>query len=172
MRRKMLMMIFAIVGATFLFTPLAAAGDDEEPDKAKKAEQKAQNDKAKKKAKKAKKKTRANTASSASNSAVSINDAKTTTKVEDREAVDTSSSFSAGDKVTVWLSVKNPKQERKVNLVFYRNDAEAGNIELDVGKSYRWRTWARRTVGSAGDWKVDVQDEDGNSLETLEFTVK
>lgn len=177
MRRKMLMMIFAIAGATFLFTPLAAAGDDEEPDKAKKAQKKtdkkAQNDKAKKKAKKAqKKKTRANSASSASNSAVSINDAKTTTTVEDREAVDTSSSFSAGDKVTVWLSVKNPEQERKVNLVFYRNDAEAGNIELDVGKSYRWRTWGRRTVGSAGDWKVDVQDEEGNSLETLEFTVK
>ncbi|MFP4599177.1 MAG: DUF2914 domain-containing protein [Persicimonas sp.] len=170
------MMIFAIIGATFLFTPLAAAGDDEEPNKAKKAKKankKAQNDNTKQKAKKAqKKKARANTASSASNSAVSVIDAKTTTDVEDREAVDKSSSFSTGDKVTVWLAMKNPKQERKVNLVFFRNDAEAGTIELDVGKSYRWRTWGRRTVGSAGDWKVDVQDEDGNNLETLEFTVK
>ena len=169
MGRKLIMVVVVMTGAMFLFAPLAAAGDDQEPEKAKKADQKAKK-KAKEKAKK--KKAKRTTRADANSSAMAVNDAKTTTEVKDREAVDTSTSFNKGDKVTVWLSVKNPTEPNKVKLVFFRNDAKAGTIELDVGKSYRWRTWARRTVGSAGDWKVDVRDDDGNSLKTLEFTVK
>jgi Ni/Co efflux regulator RcnB len=168
MRRKLMMTMITIAGAMLLFTPLAAAQADQKTDKSKQGQQEAKKQKAEAKAKKT---VRASSSSASSDSAVSIIDAKTTTDVEEREAVGTSSSFNKGDKVTVWLAVKNPEQAQKVNLVFFRNDAEAGTIELDVGKSYRWRTWGRRTVGSAGDWKVDVQDEDGTSLKTLEFTV-
>jgi hypothetical protein len=185
----MMTTMIVIAGAMLLFTPLGLAqsgnAQNNKAQNNKAQNNKAQNDKAQndKAADKAKQKTqkkvkkkkvkqaRANTASSTSESSMSVIEAKTATAVEDREVTSPSDSFSTGDKVTVWLSVKNPEEAGKVNLIFFRNDAKAGTMELNVGKSYRWRTWARRTVGSAGDWKVDVRDEDGTSLKTLEFKV-
>jgi hypothetical protein len=166
MRQKVTMMLFVIAGAIFLFTPFAAA-EDVPSEKAKQSQKTSQKKKAVKKKKKV-----ASTTSSASNASMSVVDAKTATKVEDRDPVDTSDSFNTGDKVTVWLAVKNQGEPQNVEVVFSRDGTESGTIEVEVGKSMRWRTWVRRTVGAAGDWKADVRDSDGNSLKTLEFTVK
>lgn len=165
-------MLCVVAGAMLLFAPFVAA-QDKPADKAEQSQKKAQKDNAKKKTElKKKKKAATPRASSASNASISVVDAKTTTKVEDRDPVDTSDSFNAGDKVTVWLAVKNLGEPHNVEVVFSRDGTESGTIEVEVGKSARWRTWVRRTVGAAGDWKADVQDSDGNSLKTLEFTVK
>ena len=109
--------------------------------------------------------------SGASNSDMKIVDAKAAGGVKEREPVDVSESFSVDDKVTIWMAVRNPKGKSKVKVVWFKDDVELNTVDINVGKSWRWRTWARRTVPRTGDWKVEIRDEDGNTLETVEFAV-
>ena len=91
--------------------------------------------------------------------------------VEDREPVDVTSSFSKGDEVTVWMAVRNPESSSNVTLVWKAGDAEISKMDLNVGKSWRWRTWGRIKVLHTGDWSVEIQGPDGKTLETVEFSV-
>jgi hypothetical protein len=144
------------------------------------AKKEAKTTKKTKKTKKAKKKTKARKVKkdrtpkkrrAASNSGISIVDAKTTSEVKEREPIGASTSFSKGSPVTVWMAVRNPEGPSTVKLVYMKDDKEVATTDVDVGKSWRWRTWATRTISAPGSWKVEIRDEDGASLKTLEFTV-
>ena len=45
-------------------------------------------------------------------------------------------------------------------------------VALQVGGS-PWRTWSRKTIPEAwaGDWRIEIRDEQGNLLDTVSFTV-
>jgi hypothetical protein len=51
-----------------------------------------------------------------------------------------------------------------------------GDMEFPVAQAIGgspWRTWTSKTIPAewAGDWRVEIRDEDGDVLETLRFTV-
>lgn len=99
-------------------------------------------------------------------------DAKTAAGgVKDREPQDVTSSFSKGDKVTVWMAVQNPEEKQTVKLVWKRDGAKAASLDLDVGKSWKWRTWGRIKATQPGDWTAEIKGPDGETLKTVEFTV-
>lgn len=101
-----------------------------------------------------------------------IKDAKAASDgVEDREPQGVTSSFSKGDQVTVWMAVQNPEKKQTLELVWKRDGAKAGSVDLDVGKSWKWRTWGRITVNNPGDWTAEIKGPDGETLETVEFSV-
>lgn len=97
-------------------------------------------------------------------------EAKAAGGVTDREAVDESSSFSAGDQVTIWAAIRNTESPGDIKMVWFANDKEVATIDIEVGQSWRWRTWSKSKVW-AGDWKVEIQDGSGTVLETVEFSV-
>lgn len=58
-----------------------------------------------------------------------------------------------------------------IKHVWYRNGEKAAEYELPV-KGKRWRTYSKKTVekgASAGDWRVEVHDDEGNVLKTVTF---
>lgn len=101
-----------------------------------------------------------------------LNEIKTATDVEDREATGESESFDKEDKVLIWMSFKNPEGEKQAKLVWKYDGNEVDEMDIDVGKSYRWRTWAKRMVTQEGDWEVEVRDQDDNKLDSVAFTVR
>lgn len=99
-------------------------------------------------------------------------DAKTCSDVKEREPVEAGDTFGTGDKVTVWMAVRNPDSPTNVEAVWKRGDREVHSYELKVGKSWRWRTWAHIEPDSAGDWSVEIQTSEGDTLESVDFTVE
>lgn len=58
-----------------------------------------------------------------------------------------------------------------ITHVWYRNGEKAATYELPV-KGKRWRTYSKKTVEkgtSAGDWRVEAIDSEGNVLQTVTF---
>ena len=108
---------------------------------------------------------------SASNGTIELLEAKTAAGVEDREAVDEGDSFSVGDSVTVWMAFRNPENAQEVEVAWKAGDAEVHTFSLNVGESWRWRTWASLAVSRAGDWTVEIRDSNGTTLDTVSFTV-
>ncbi len=111
------------------------------------------------------------TTSASASGDLAVVDAKAAKGVEDREAVDATDSFSTGDTVTIWMAFRNPSAESAAEVVWRAGDAEVHTFSMDIGKSYRWRTWAQLKVSRTGDWNVEIRDSSGNTLETVSFTV-
>lgn len=110
-------------------------------------------------------------ASSTTSGDIQLLEAKTAADVEDREAVNVGDSFNTGDSVTVWMAFRNPNQAQDVDVVWKAGDAEVHTFSLNIGESWRWRTWAKLTVARSGDWTVEIRDGDGNTLDTVSFSV-
>ncbi len=100
------------------------------------------------------------------------------TEVQKRQLIGESESFIAGKgRVFVHLTVASAAAE-SVTLVWKRTrtgavSREVWRISMKVGKSPRWRTWARRTMreGDIGEWEVEVLDAVGASLGSTQFSV-
>jgi hypothetical protein len=59
-----------------------------------------------------------------------------------------------------------------IKQVWYLNDKVVGTYELPV-RGAHWRTNSRKSVkkGLSGEWRCDVQDEDGTVLKSVSFTM-
>jgi len=110
-------------------------------------------------------------ASAAGAGGLQVVEAKAAGGVTEREAVDESSTFSAGDQVTIWAAIRNTESAGDIKMVWFANDKEVTTVDIEIGQSWRWRTWSKSKVW-AGDWKVEIQDGSGTVLETVEFSVK
>lgn len=67
---------------------------------------------------------------------------------------------------------KDMEEEVAIKHVWYKNDQVAAEYELPV-KGKRWRTYSRKLIekGANGDWRVEVVDEEGNILKSLNFRI-
>ena len=104
-------------------------------------------------------------------SELSVNDAQTALGVEERQPVDAKDTFEVGDKVVLWMSVKNGGEETQITVVWKRDGSSIWETTLKVGRSQGWKTWARKTIRTAGSYSVDIQDPNGETLKTVSFTV-
>jgi Protein of unknown function (DUF2914) len=60
--------------------------------------------------------------------------------------------------------------ETAIRHVWYRDNVKVGEYELPV-KGKNWRTFSKKTIekGWAGDWRVEVFDDEGHLLKTVTF---
>ncbi len=91
-----------------------------------------------------------------------------TTDVKNKEPVDTLVAAEAGKRVWAHLRLRNRgDQPRKIRLQFRVNDDKRTMIDLQVEKSWSFRTWAYNTL-LAGDTKgtvgLEVTDDTGAVL--------
>lgn len=94
--------------------------------------------------------------------------------VENRQPVGIAATFPATqEKVYCYLEFKNVAKDTKITYVFTLGQNEMGRATQDVKKSWRWRTWASKSLGGMkGDWKVDILDESGAVIKSGTFKVQ
>jgi hypothetical protein len=83
--------------------------------------------------------------------------------------------FEAGTgSVWAFLSVRNRDNPTHVTVVWKHKGRVRSKINLRVGVSKGWRTWARRRLmkRDAGPWQVDVLAANGAVLKTMRFKVQ
>jgi len=96
--------------------------------------------------------------------------------VEGREPQGADTVFAADEKrLFAFVEVDNPEHapgDLKVTFVAPNGEAQPP-IELAVGDTPRWRTWAfTRRAHAPGTWKAIVRDERGRVLASTEFDVR
>ncbi len=91
-----------------------------------------------------------------------------TTRVEHGEPIDRPQGFARRAKVGYHIRVRNTGEPRTITFEWTIGRDPFITQTLDVGTSWRWRTWAYgRAAGAIGDpIQVRVRDEDGNVLRT------
>ncbi len=108
------------------------------------------------------------------NSEISILKSAACTEIENYEPVDPDTYFDMYEgKVWVYTKVEMPKgQKGKIQHVYYLGDKKIQTIELDVkGPTFRTRSYKTMTENLCGDWKVEILSENGQLLDTVEFSV-
>jgi hypothetical protein len=96
-------------------------------------------------------------------------EAKLGKRIVDRTIADETTAFALGDKAFLWLKVEDAAGEA-LTVTWKVND-QAYPATLTIGGS-PWRTWANKTLHSAGDWTVTVTDAAGATLSETSLTVK
>jgi hypothetical protein len=95
----------------------------------------------------------------------------TATSVENREPVGDKTEFEAAvGKVSCWTKVVAKTTPATIKHVWYLGDKKVFEQALEL-KNPTSRTWSTKAV-KAGKWKVEVTDEGGAVLSSVEFTVK
>jgi len=95
------------------------------------------------------------------------------TGVEERQPVEANTEFTNDvGRVYCFSKIVGVTEATPVFHVFYHNDVQMAKIELTV-KGTPWRTWSYKTIleNWLGDWKVEVQDADGNVLKSAPFKI-
>lgn len=93
--------------------------------------------------------------------------------VEEREPVGESVFFRPDvGQILCWSKIVGASDETVIYHVWRHGPTERAKVELPV-RSSAWRTWSTKKIlpSWTGDWEVEVQDADGNVLETLSFTI-
>jgi|WetSurMetagenome_2_1015567.scaffolds.fasta_scaffold160088_3 hypothetical protein len=95
----------------------------------------------------------------------------TATRVEQREPVGESKEFEAtAGKVFCWTKIKAQTPPAQIKHVWYAAGKLVFSQTLDL-KNPSNRTWSWKNI-HPGDWKVEVTDEGGTVLSSIEFKVK
>jgi hypothetical protein len=94
--------------------------------------------------------------------------------ISDREPVDSDTVFPSDiERVFCFTKIEGATAPAKVIHIWKYNDKEMASVELSVGSS-SWRTWSSKRILSSwtGQWMVEIQNEAGKTLKTLEFEIK
>jgi len=96
--------------------------------------------------------------------------AQFTTAIEDREPVDQLTQV--GDeleRVYFYTEIHN-RADTSITHRWSHDGKLASDVKLDIGAD-RWRTWSSKGMdpSRAGEWTVDVLDEDGRVLGSWQF---
>jgi hypothetical protein len=108
-------------------------------------------------------------------SLLSINAIQIAKDIQNREPVEPGQTFSKDvRKLVCFVSIKNSGEPRMIEFRWLFQGKVVNVTEIEVGKSSRWRTWARKNILSTqvGSWSCEVHEKDsGDLLQKAEFTV-
>jgi hypothetical protein len=93
--------------------------------------------------------------------------------IVDREPVGAGDSFSVSmGKLFCFTKIVGAETDVDITHAWYFGDTERARITLTV-KSSNWRTYSSKILQAheVGAWHVDVLDESGNVLDTVDFEV-
>ena len=107
-------------------------------------------------------------------SAIKVENIAVCTSVENRQPMGTDSVFSADvGKLYCFTKLSSEKDSTEISHVWYYKDKEMAKINLPV-KAKTWRTWSAKTIIPAwkGNWRVEIQDPEGNVISDISFRIK
>ncbi len=80
--------------------------------------------------------------------------------------------FADGSEVFCFTRIDNPGGGRRIiRHDWFHEGTRKSSVKLEV-KAASWRTWSNRPVYGVGAWRVDIVDEAGRVMKSLDFTVK
>ncbi len=103
-----------------------------------------------------------------------VEDAAIATEVTDLTPQGVSDSFPPTvSKLYAFTRIVGAEGETTVKHLWFYQDRLMAEVELPV-RSPSWRTYSSKNIlpSWTGNWRVDITDEAGNLLKSLEFTVE
>lgn len=96
------------------------------------------------------------------------------TGVEDREPVGAAEIFpETTETVYCFLEATEIAEDTEVSFVWFHGEKEMHTFSLPLKMGPRWRTYASKTLGGLkGDWKVEIKDASGATLQEVKFKVE
>jgi len=94
--------------------------------------------------------------------------------VADRMPQDSGETFPADvGQLCCFCKIAGASEATTITHVWKKGEMQMAAVELNVGGS-PWRTWSSKTIdpGWTGAWTVEIQDAQGNVLQTLNFVVE
>ena len=78
------------------------------------------------------------------------------------------------DSLYCYTRIQNPGQKREVKHIWYFKDQMMTQVRYNVRKSNIYRSWTKKTIlpNQIGDWRVDIQDNNGTIIGTKSFKIK
>lgn len=89
--------------------------------------------------------------------------------IKDREPQEEVSTIKVGDVVVGWMQIQSA-EDTSVTHRWIREGQTISDVSLPVKTSGSYRAWSRKTIGSAGSWKWQILDANGNVLKEVAFT--
>ena len=95
------------------------------------------------------------------------------TGVEDREPTGVAETFpSSTEKVYCFIEMTHIPQDTEVAFVWFHDQEEMLKTHLPLKMGPKWRTYAYKNLyGLKGDWKIEIQDDEGNVIKEVKFKV-
>lgn len=87
--------------------------------------------------------------------------------IEDKLLADIESHYARVPEVFYCYSVvNNPREDDTITHIWRRNGRPVSRVELEVGKSPKWRTWSKQRTRAqwTGFWSCEVLDSEGTQL--------
>ncbi len=104
---------------------------------------------------------------------IRISSAVIARSVEDREPQGEGTRFPADiGQLVCHTRVEGAQGEAAIYHVWRHGDTLHAKVQLSV-RSASWRTWSRKRIHPSwtGPWSVDIEDAEGNVLQSLSFTI-
>lgn len=104
-----------------------------------------------------------------------ITEMAVTTKIAHGNPIDSVHRISATSVKALYCFTRivNPSEEETtIKHIWYNGDEKVGEYDLPV-KAGKWRTYSKKMIDrdSAGEWKVQALDSDGNILKEVRFRI-
>ena len=96
------------------------------------------------------------------------------TSVENRQPIGTDSVFSSDvGKLYCFTKLSSETDTSEISHVWFYNDKQMAKINLPMNAK-SWHTWSAKTIMPAwkGNWRVEIQDSDGNVISKIPFRLK
>jgi len=105
---------------------------------------------------------------------LAVSEIKIAYAIQEREPVDPGTVF-ADDVERLYCYTRiNSNINTVIKHVWYHKGTMVAKIPLSVGISGGWRTNSSKaiSIGDTGEWMVEVVDENGTTLEMVEFVIE
>ncbi len=99
-----------------------------------------------------------------------LDDAQMCTGVKSLQPVNSTSSFSAGQRAYCWIKLSDAIIGSSIKVEWYCNDALQHTSTLST-KYASMRTYTYKTVSTSGNWRADIKTKNGKLLKSLTFFV-
>ena len=105
---------------------------------------------------------------------IQIENAVICTSVEDRQPIGADSVFNADiGKLYCFTKITSQTDTAQISHVWFLGDMQMAKVDLPIG-AQTWRTWSSKRIllDWVGDWRVEIQDAEGNVLYEIFFVIK
>lgn len=105
--------------------------------------------------------------------ALNVEDASITTKIVKRAPIDSLNTVPVDvDKLYCFTRITGATEDTWITHVWYCEDKELARVRLPVN-SLNWRTWSSKRVLPQwkGAWRVEVLDNEGQTLLIIPFSI-
>ena len=105
---------------------------------------------------------------------LTIIDASVCREIQDREPVNAGDVFSSDVRKLYCFTRAAALEPAKIKHKWYYKDEILAELNLQIGPSPEWRTRSSKNImpHQTGQWKVEIADEAGTVLKTIQFVVE